>query len=272
MKRTKLGSFGRIFVATALIVSGAGVLPASAQGTPEPVESSVTSGPSTNPQETPSTDVKDVSSNGSPAVSDSDSLSPVDVGGTPPADESGRSGQETPIPTTRLQDDANTQLDETVSTPPATKDKQRAAEPRVDKLPDSKLVVKKDNSLEGNPVRPGESFTYSLRASCESLTTDCVETTLSDILPAAFDVTALPKSTNDYDVSFDDKTRELKIVFKQKLQNPAGQTGLKAGSTYAVEIGMRLSPDTDAKDGITVPNELTVLQRTPRRLRTTQTW
>ncbi|MFF5794282.1 DUF5979 domain-containing protein [Paeniglutamicibacter sp. NPDC012692] len=156
-----------------------------------------------------------------------------------------------------MQSDANAHPEAPSSEPPATKAEKRAVEPRADKLPDSKLVVKKDNSLEGNPVRPGESFTYSLRASCESLTTDCVATTLTDILPAAFDITSLPKSTNDYDVLFDDKTRELKIVFKQKLQNPAGQTGLKAGSTYAVEIGMRLSPDTDAKDGITVPNELT---------------
>lgn len=267
MNRTRWGSLGRIFVATALIATGMGVLPASAQVTPEPLEiASAPTTPTSLPDDSPA-ELKNSLKNTATPGSGAASLTPVDASEAPTAEDSGTVGSETSAPAAPSQNEAKKQpkspetkspaAESPASESPATKTEKRLAEPKADKFPESNLVVQKDNSLEGNPVKPGESFTYSLSASCESLTTDCVGTTLTDILPREFDVTSLPKSTNDYVVEFDEATRTLTITFKQKLQNPAGETGLKAGSTFDVEIGMRLPADTDAENGITVPNELT---------------
>ena len=259
MQKNKLGAAARIIVASALILTGAGVSPALAQGTavpPSPIsvestESAVPIGETEN--------------------SESLSLPPVDPLNTAKtlrdaaAEKSAESSSSTVVsseqePAEDSTPDKPASITEpekaSTSSAPVPKEEKREASPRAADVPTSSLAVTKTNSLGGDPVKPGESFTYSLSANCESLTTDCVATTLTDILPAEFEVTSLPKSTNDYDVTFDEKTRELKIVFKQNLQNPAGETGLKAGSTFNVEVGMRLNADSDAKDGVTVPNEL----------------
>lgn len=108
------------------------------------------------------------------------------------------------------------------------------------------------------PLEPGGVFTYSLTASCSSLTTSCVNAVIEDVLPAAFEITSLPKTTDGRVVTYDAGTRRLTIRFTESLTNPAGATGLPAGVNRNVVIGMRVPVETTLADGATVPNSATI--------------
>ncbi|OIV37100.1 hypothetical protein BIV57_12735 [Mangrovactinospora gilvigrisea] len=127
-----------------------------------------------------------------------------------------------------------------------------AAEPRSD------VSITKTNNLGGKPLQPGDDFIYTLTGQCSGLTVDCVHFTVTDTLPAEFDVTSLPKSNSNRDVTYDSSTRLLTVVYKEPLQNPSGETGLRAGQSGSIEIGMRLPADTQEKDGTVVPNTASV--------------
>jgi fimbrial isopeptide formation D2 family protein len=118
----------------------------------------------------------------------------------------------------------------------------------------SAVSVTKTNNLDGKELEPGDEFVYTISAQCSGLTVDCVHFTITDTLPAEFEVTSLPKSDSSRDVTYDAATRKLTIVYKQPLQNPQGETGLRAGQTGSVEVGMRLPTDTQVEDGTVVKN------------------
>ncbi|MEV5606850.1 hypothetical protein [Streptomyces sp. NPDC052225] len=120
--------------------------------------------------------------------------------------------------------------------------------------PMSSVGITKTNSTGGDPLKPGDDFIYTINGQCSGLTVDCVDFTVVDVLPEGLDVTSLPKSTTTRDVTYDEGTRTLTVVYKQSLQNPAGKTGLRAGQAGAVEIGMRLPADTRLADGTTITN------------------
>ncbi|MFI6878501.1 DUF5979 domain-containing protein [Streptomyces sp. NPDC050400] len=120
--------------------------------------------------------------------------------------------------------------------------------------PRSTVGITKTNNTGGDPLEPGDDFIYTINGQCSGLTVDCVNFTVTDTLPAGFDVTSLPQSTTSRDVTYDEATRQLTVVYKQDLQNPAGKTGLRAGQAGAVEIGMRVPADTDLDDGTVVTN------------------
>lgn len=262
MQKNKLGAAARIIVAAALIITGAGVTPALAQGTAIPSSPSSPVPTGTIESAEPNSEIQRTQNPSLPPAAPSDVAKTSSTSTTGMLDKkspsAGIPSQEASVDDVESKKTASTTETEKApsSTVPTPKGDKREVSPDAGETPTSNLVVKKTNNLDGDPVKPGDSFAYSLSANCESLTTDCVGTVLTDILPAEFEVTSLPKSTNDYEVTFDETTRLLTIEFKQNLQNPAGQTGLKAGSTFNVEVGMRLSAESDAKDGITVPNEL----------------
>ncbi|MFJ2739919.1 DUF5979 domain-containing protein [Streptomyces sp. NPDC087440] len=111
------------------------------------------------------------------------------------------------------------------------------------------------------PLEPGGVFSYTLTASCSSLTTACVNPVVEDVLPADFDITSLPKSTDTRTVSYDAATRKLRIVFAEPLPSPpapAGSTGLPAGVSREVSIGMRVPAETTLTDGAKIPNTATI--------------
>ncbi|WP_338698599.1 DUF5979 domain-containing protein [Streptomyces sp. Q6] len=123
--------------------------------------------------------------------------------------------------------------------------------------PMSSVGITKTNNASG-PLEPGDEFIYTLTGQCSGLTVDCVDFTVTDTLPAEFEVTSLPQSTTTRTVTYDESTRLLTVVYKQNLQNPAGKTGLRAGQAGSVEIGMRVPTDTQLEDGATVTNTATV--------------
>ncbi|WP_329120409.1 DUF5979 domain-containing protein [Streptomyces sp. NBC_01465] len=123
--------------------------------------------------------------------------------------------------------------------------------------PMSSVSITKTSDADG-PLEPGDEFIYTLTGQCSGLTVDCVDFTVTDTLPAEFEVTSLPQSTTTRDVTYDESTRQLTVVYKQDLQNPAGKTGLRAGQAGTIEIGMRVPADTQLEDGATVPNSAQV--------------
>ncbi|MEU6852206.1 DUF5979 domain-containing protein [Actinacidiphila alni] len=120
--------------------------------------------------------------------------------------------------------------------------------------PRSSVGITKTTDTGGDPLKPGDAFTYILNGQCSGLTVDCVNFTVTDTLPAGLDVTSLPQSTSTRTVTYDEATRELKIVYIEPLHIPEGEKGLRAGQAGTVEIGMRVPADTDLEDGATVGN------------------
>ena len=106
----------------------------------------------------------------------------------------------------------------------------------------------------GGPLTPGKDVTYHLTARCSGLTEGCVNETVTDTLPADLEVTSLPKSNSIYTVTFDPATRLLTITFIQNLVNPAGSKGLPDGGVATIDVGMRLSANTQLVDGSSVKN------------------
>lgn len=111
------------------------------------------------------------------------------------------------------------------------------------------------------PLEPGGTFAYTLTASCSSLTTACVNPVVEDVLPADFDITSLPKSTDTRTVTYDAATRKLTVRFTESLPSPpapAGAAGLPAGVSRQVSIAMRVPAETTLTDGAKVPNTATI--------------
>ncbi|MFI6941922.1 DUF5979 domain-containing protein [Streptomyces sp. NPDC050418] len=134
---------------------------------------------------------------------------------------------------------------------------QAVAVPAAAKAPDdpqSSVSITKTNDTGGEPLEPGDDFIYTLTAQCSGLTVDCVNFTVTDTLPEGLDVTSLPQSTSTRDVTYDESTRQLTIVYKEALQNPDDETGLRAGQAGSIEIGMRVPADTQLTDGTTITN------------------
>lgn len=119
--------------------------------------------------------------------------------------------------------------------------------------PMSAVGITKTSDADG-PLEPGDEFIYILDGQCSGLTVDCVNFTVTDTLPAEFEVTSLPQSTSTRDVTYDESSRLLTVVYKQPLQNPADKTGLRAGQAGTIEVGMRVPADTQLEDGAVITN------------------
>lgn len=114
---------------------------------------------------------------------------------------------------------------------------------------DAEVSIRKETSRA--TVQPGQEFQYTLTAGCSSLTTPCLDMTVTDVLPAEFQVSSLPQSNSQRDVTFDPNTRVLTVTYKISV---AGGTGMPAGSSQQIAIGMRLPTQTPVTDGTVVTN------------------
>ena len=104
-------------------------------------------------------------------------------------------------------------------------------------------------------VKPGEQLSYDLNIGCSGLTGGCLNATITDTLPAELEVTSLPSSSSERDVSYDPATRLLTITFKIPLAG--GGNGLPAGTSRKIPVGMRLPVETTVKNGQLIPNSAT---------------
>lgn len=116
----------------------------------------------------------------------------------------------------------------------------------------AQLSLTKSASLSA--IAPGQQFQYTLLAACSGLTEGCVNATISDTLPAEFEVTSLPQSTSERTVTYDAATRLLTIKFTIALNQPAGKFGLPAGLSRSIQLGMRLPAETPATNNEVIPN------------------
>ena len=101
-------------------------------------------------------------------------------------------------------------------------------------------------------LQPGDELEYAIVGSCSSLTEPCVDFTITDVLPAEFDVTSLPQSNSDRVVTFDAGTRLLTVAYRRDIGG--GQTGLPAGSSQSIKIGMRLPTQTAVTNDQVISN------------------
>ncbi|MFE5329594.1 DUF5979 domain-containing protein [Embleya sp. NPDC056575] len=126
---------------------------------------------------------------------------------------------------------------------------------------DAVVGIQKKVTGAGTPLEPGAVFSYELTASCSSLTTSCVGAVVEDVLPAGFDVTSLPMTTDTRTVGYDPATRRLVITFTEPLPSPpapAGSTGLPAGASRNLAIGLRVPRETTFEDGTRITNTATI--------------
>ena len=111
-------------------------------------------------------------------------------------------------------------------------------------------------------VQPGQEFGYRLIADCSSLTEACIGATIVDVLPAGFDVTSVPGTTAERTVTFDagDADADDRVHRSRcpRPPNPAGSTGIPAGQSRQIDIGMRLPVETAFTDGTVVTNTATL--------------
>ena len=116
------------------------------------------------------------------------------------------------------------------------------------------LGLDKDASVTS--AQPGQDFTYTLVARCSGLTEACVNATVTDVIPADIDVTTLPQSNSERVVAFDAATRTLTVTFIIPLPapSPSGATGLTAGSSRNIELGVRIPENSPALDGAVIAN------------------
>ena len=135
--------------------------------------------------------------------------------------------------------------------------------------PQGSVGIEKSVVGLAGPATPGDGFSYQLTAECSSLTVACVNATVTDVLPADLQVipSELPTSNSSQTVTYDTATRTLTVKFTEPLPppNPAGSTGLPAGSVRQVLVGVRLPADTKLPDGATITNtgQITADNATP---------
>lgn len=140
------------------------------------------------------------------------------------------------------------------SSPEAGPDARGAGGAAAADVPQAAVGITKESSLDGGPVTPGAELTYTLTVRCSGLTVDCVNQTVSDVLPANLDVVSLPSSTDTRQVSYDAATRTLTVRFLEPLQEPVGELGLPGGATRAFDLGMRLPADSTLANGASISN------------------
>ena len=117
------------------------------------------------------------------------------------------------------------------------------------------LTLSKSSSV--GTLQPGEQLAYTLLAGCSGLTEGCINATITDVLPAELEVTSIPQSTVERTVTYDPATRKLTVVFQIALNNPSGFSGLPAGLSRSIAVGMRLPTETPVQQGQQITNNAT---------------
>lgn len=104
-------------------------------------------------------------------------------------------------------------------------------------------------------VAPGQSFSYAIGVSCTSITTGCVNATLTDTVPDAFEVLDATIGTGlDGDLTITGQT--VDVAFTMPIAN--GGQGVPGGTTGSVTIEVRLRADTPYEaNGIPIRNTAT---------------
>jgi uncharacterized repeat protein (TIGR01451 family) len=116
-------------------------------------------------------------------------------------------------------------------------------------------VMELSKSSSAGTVQPGEQLEYRIELTCSGLQEGCVDATITDTLPAEFDVASIPNSSSERDVTYDANTRVLTVKFLLPITNPASTSGLPAGATRSVSVGMRLPVATAVTNGQVIPNK-----------------
>ncbi|MFZ4668180.1 MAG: hypothetical protein ACOYML_02690, partial [Microthrixaceae bacterium] len=102
-----------------------------------------------------------------------------------------------------------------------------------DVTPLAQSTIGVTKTVSRSTLQPGDELEYAIVGSCSSLTEPCVDFTITDTLPAEFDVTSIPQSNSDRVVTYDAITRLLTVVYQRNIGG--GQTGLPAGTSQSIK-------------------------------------
>ncbi|WP_221583889.1 DUF5979 domain-containing protein, partial [Microbacterium sp. G2-8] len=118
---------------------------------------------------------------------------------------------------------------------------------------DGDLEVEKTASVA--EVAPGESFSYTITVSCTSITTGCVNATLTDTVPDQFEILDASIGTGlQGDLTIDGQT--VHVDFTMPIAN--GGAGIPGGTSGTVTIEVRLREDTPYEaNGVPITNTAT---------------
>lgn len=106
-------------------------------------------------------------------------------------------------------------------------------------------------------VTPGETFTYTLEVGCSAVDvgTGCTNATLTDSVPAAFEVVNVSVGAGLSAQTPVVSGQDVTVVFDSPLDDPPGAIGLPASATGVVTITVRARDDLPFEaSGVPVPN------------------
>ena len=87
-------------------------------------------------------------------------------------------------------------------------------------------------------VEIGEEFQWNLEIICDQITDQCVNATLTDLIPAEFEIVeGSINSSVSSNVTVNGQT--VTIEFKEPLTLPSGQVGLSAGANVSIPVKLR---------------------------------
>ncbi|WP_194421990.1 DUF5979 domain-containing protein [Microbacterium abyssi] len=118
---------------------------------------------------------------------------------------------------------------------------------------DGDLIPEKTASV--TEVAPNQPFSYTIGVSCTSITTGCVNATLTDTVPDAFEILDATIGTGlEGDLTVTGQT--VDVAFTMPIAN--GGQGVPGGTSGSVTIEVRLRPDTPYEaNGIPIRNTAT---------------
>lgn len=96
-------------------------------------------------------------------------------------------------------------------------------------------------------VEVGQEFQWTIDLVCQQTTDQCVNATLTDVVPAEFEIIAGSINTGAIPSNITVTGQTVSVVFEEQLDIPAGEVGLSAGAT--VTIPVRLRPIPVERDG-----------------------
>jgi len=95
-------------------------------------------------------------------------------------------------------------------------------------------ITKVANVADPTKVPVGTPFSFTIQYSCSSLTTPCINATLTDVIPTPLAYISNTSPSQPANVAYDAGTHTLTVTFAQNVGS--GQVGLLPGTTGSIDV------------------------------------
>lgn len=86
-------------------------------------------------------------------------------------------------------------------------------------------------------VEVGEEFLWQIKVICDQIADQCVNATMTDLIPAEFEITGDPNVAGAHSSTIDGQT--VTVKFEEALTQPAGAVGLISGGDLTIPVKLR---------------------------------